>query len=85
MIGPLFYAANTMVFGSVASATFWELFRRPFATLALSYFGSHHLKARRINHLNMVKWADDPEVAVVFVPVSSFPKNKSVVNEDESG
>ena len=28
IIGPLFYAANAMVFGSVASASSWEPFRR---------------------------------------------------------
>ena len=39
IIGPLFYAANAMVFGSVASATSWEPFRRAISALASFYFG----------------------------------------------
>ena len=37
IIGPLFYVANAMVFGSVSSASSWEPFRRAIAVLASSY------------------------------------------------
>ena len=55
MIGPLYYAANAMVFGSVASATSWEPFRRAISAFALSYFGSHHLKINHKQYLDMVR------------------------------
>jgi len=84
MIGPSFYAANAMVFGSVASTTSWEPFRRAIAALALSYFGSHHLKIKHKEYLDMVRWAEDPEESVVFVPASSCSNNKGVINDDGS-
>lgn len=40
IIGPIYYAANAMVFGSKASATSWEPFRRAIAALAEHYSGS---------------------------------------------
>jgi hypothetical protein len=68
IIGPLFYAANAMVFGSIASATSWEPFRRAISALALSYFGSHHLLENHKAYLDMVRWSEPPEASVVFVP-----------------
>ena len=76
MIGPLFYVANAMVFGSVASATSWEPFRRAIAAPALSYFGSHHLKTKHKKYLDMVKWAEEPEVSVVFCPSSKLSEEQ---------
>ena len=38
VIGPWFFAANAMVFGSVASASSWEPFRRAIAALATACF-----------------------------------------------
>ena len=36
IIGPLYYAANAIVFGSVASASSWEPFRNTIAAIATS-------------------------------------------------
>ena len=38
MMGPWFFAANAIVFGSIASASSWEPFRRVIGVLALAYF-----------------------------------------------
>ena len=84
MIGPLFYAANAMVFGSVASATSWEPFRQAIAALALSYFGSSQLRIKHKKYLDMVKWADEPDESVHFVPAKGCSKNKGLINEDGS-
>ena len=54
IIGPIFYAANAMVFGSKASATSWEPFRRAIAALAESYGGSDLLVDRHEAMLNMI-------------------------------
>ena len=67
MIGPLFYAANAMVFGSVASATSWEPFRRAIAALALTFFGDDKLLKKHESWLNMVDWADLPSMDTEYV------------------
>ena len=54
MTGPLFYAANAMVFGSVASATSWGPFRRAILALAETYIGNLYLKAKHKKWLDMV-------------------------------
>ena len=84
MVGPLCYAANAMVFDSVTSATAWEPFRQASVVLALSYFGSRHLKIKHKQYLDMMRWAEDPEESVLFVPASSCSKNKGVINDDGS-
>ena len=40
MVGPIFYAANVGMFGSIASASSWEPFRIAIAALAAAYFFS---------------------------------------------
>ena len=40
MIGPLFYAANYMVSGSVSLATLWEPFQRAISVPAMLHFGN---------------------------------------------
>jgi hypothetical protein len=75
MIGLLFYAANAIVFGSVAPETSCEPFRRTIAALALSYFRPYHLKTKHKTHLDMVQWAEKPEESVVFFPSFKFFKN----------
>ena len=55
LIGPLFYAANAMVFGSVTSATSWEPFQRAISALAEFYFGKLYLKTKHKKWLDMVK------------------------------
>ena len=74
MIGPLFYAENAMVFGSVASATSWEPFRHAIAALARSPFGSHHLKIKHRQYMDMVRWAEGPKEPVYQRQVVQKPK-----------
>jgi len=56
IIGPLYYAANAMVFGSVASASSWEPFRIAIAALATAYFFRPELIKKHKHYLDMVKW-----------------------------
>ena len=75
-LGPLFYAANAMVFGSVASATSWEPFRRAIPALYPSFFVKILLLLKHKKWLDMVCWADPPDDQVVFIkaePCSKIP------------
>ena len=82
MIGPLFYASNAMVFGSVASATLWEPFRRAISVLSESYFGKLYLKKEPKKWLDMVKLSPPPEKDVRFVQAESCSKNRGVKNDN---
>ena len=82
IIGPLFYAAKTMVFGSIALATSWEPFRRAISALALSYFGSHHLLEKHKAYLDMVRWSEPHKASVIFVPAQQCLKNKGISRYD---
>ena len=54
IIGSIFYAANAMVFGSVASASSWEPFRRAIAALASSYGRDDNILAKHMDMLQQI-------------------------------
>jgi len=58
IVGPIFYAANAGVFGSVASASSWEPFRVAIAALAAAYFFLPDLVAKHDWLLQKLRWAD---------------------------
>ena len=82
IIGPLFYAASAMVFGSVASATSREPFRRAIAALALILFGDKSLVTKHKKWLDMIKWSDPPDDDVVFTQATPCSKNRGILNSD---
>ena len=82
IIGPLLYAINVMVFGSIASASSWEPFRRAISAVALAYFSSHHLLEKHKAYLDMVRWSEPSEASVVFVPAQQCLKNKRIIRDD---
>ena len=82
IVGPLFYAANVMIFRSIASATSWEPFRRAILAIALSYFGSHHLLEKHKAYLDIVRWSEPQEASLVLVPVQQYSKNKGIIRDD---
>ncbi len=59
IVGPIFYAANAGVFGSVASANSWEPFRVAIAALAAAYFFLPDLVAKHDWLLRKLCWSDD--------------------------
>ena len=81
IIGPLFFAANAMVFGSVASATSWEPFRRAISALALSYFGRQVLVQKHAKLLKMVRWSP-VEDDISFVQATKCTKNQGITTLD---
>ena len=54
IIGAYYFAANAMVFGSVASASSWEPFRQAIECLAAVYFGNKSLAIKHEYWLDMV-------------------------------
>ena len=71
LVGALYFAANAMVFGSVASASSWEPFRRAIQCLALTYFANKSLVVKHKYWLDMIKWADEPQPGVCFTPAKA--------------
>ena len=85
VIGPWFFAANAMVFGSVASSSSWEPFhRRAIAALALYYFGNWCLVKKHQKLLDMIKWDPIPPDDTLSVQAQAFSKNRGIINEDGS-
>jgi hypothetical protein len=58
IVGPVFYAFNTGVFGSVASASSWEPFRIAIAALVAAYFFFPDLVAKHDWLLQKLRWSD---------------------------
>ena len=56
IVGALFFAANAMVFGSVASASSWEPFRRAISALATAYFYQDGLESLHEAFLSRIQW-----------------------------
>ena len=83
LIGAYYFAANAMVFGSVASASSWEPFRRAIECLAAVYFANKSLAIKHKYWLDMIRWADEPGPEVAFTKAKACTKNKGIL--DSSG
>jgi hypothetical protein len=82
VIGDLFFAANAMVFGSIASASSWEPFRVAIAALGTAYFMRAELVELHQELLDMIGWAPSAGAEVVFTQARACTKNKGVFDED---
>ena len=71
-----------MVFGSVVSASSWEPFCRAILGLAESFFGKEDLVEKHREYLDMIRWEDEPDDNVCFVPAKKCSKNKGITNND---
>ena len=68
-MGPWCFAANAMIFGSVASASHREPFWRAIRALALAYFFCKGLVQKHQDLLDLATWDPDPDDYLVFVQV----------------
>ncbi|KAL7525949.1 hypothetical protein ACHAWF_001576 [Thalassiosira exigua] len=82
VIGPLFFAANAMVIGSVTSASSWEPFRTAIAAMATAYFYRAELVERLRQLLDMPQWTQLPEPDTQFAKARACSKNRGVFNVD---
>jgi len=80
LIGSYYFAANTMVFGSVVSASSWEPFWRADECLAAAYFANKSLAIKHKYWLDMIRWADKPELDMKFTLARGCTNNKGIMN-----
>ena len=73
VMGPWFFAANAMVFGSVASASSWESF---------PYFFCKGLVKKHQALLDLATWDPEPDDDVVFVQAQPCSKQHHIIDED---
>ena len=81
IVGPIFYAANAGVFGSVASASSWEPFRVAIAALATAYFFLPDLAAKHDWLLQKLRWSDagsPPPSSMTIVRARPCTRHKGV-------
>jgi len=57
-----------MVFGSVVSASTWKPFQQAIDCLAAAYFTNKSLVINHTYWLDMLRWVDEPEPDVTFMP-----------------
>lgn len=82
IVGPLYYLANAMVFGSIALASSWEPFRLAIAAIATSLFTCVGLLARHEVLLRRVRWAPRLAGPVRLVRASPCSWNTGVFRLD---
>ena len=83
VVGSLYFAANAMVFGSVASASSWEPFRRVIELLAVAFFAKKSLVDKHRDLLDMIQWDEAPPANTIFTHAAPCRLNKGI--EDEAG
>ncbi|KAL7524221.1 hypothetical protein ACHAWF_000869 [Thalassiosira exigua] len=82
VIGPLFFAANAMVFGSVALASSWEPFWVAIAVMGTAYFFRAELTQKYQQLLDMVSWTQPPDPGTRFARARACRLNAGVFNTD---
>jgi hypothetical protein len=65
-----YYLATAMVFGSKASASSWEAFRRTIEALSRVYANCPDLVIKHRRYLDMIAW-EDPDPTIILTP--AFP------------
>ena len=80
LIGHGFFAANAMVFGSVASASSWEPFRRAITAIAVVCFLRPWLVEKHKDLLDVIRWAPLPGPDIQFAQAKSCSKNKGILD-----
>ena len=81
IVGPWYFAANAMVFGSVASASSWEPLRRAIAAVAAACFARTWLIAKHQQYLDMAGWEPVPADDVTFVQALRCTQNQGILDE----
>ena len=82
VVGPWYFAANAMVFGSITSASSWEPLRRAISAIAMACFARKWLQNRHKLYLDMVTWEDIPADDVVFVQATKCKQHQGILDEN---
>ena len=78
----IYFAANAMVFGSVASASSWKPFRRVIQAAATAYFANKSLKLKHKPFLDMIRWSPVAPEGTRFVQATACSQNKGIRDEE---
>ena len=81
VIGPLFYAANAMVFGSIVLSSSWEPFRRAISALTESYHGKVQLISDHKEYLDLVTWDSLAPPPGGYTRATACSQNKGILDE----
>ncbi len=74
----LYFLAMSMVFGSTASASSWEPFRRAIKSLIIKYLMNLDLVSKHKHLLDMLKWEDEDIHIGEFVQAVTCPLNPGI-------
>jgi hypothetical protein len=80
--GGYYNLATAMVFGSTASASSWEPFRRAIEALSVLYLNRPKLVKKHRKYLDMLSWAADDDMHDIY-PAMSCEINSGIL--DDSG
>lgn len=78
----IYFAANAMVFGSVASASSWEPFRRVMQAAATAYFANKTLKEKHKYFLDMVRWSPEAPNGTAYESATPCSQNKGIIDDN---
>ena len=82
LIGPWYFAANAMVFGSIISANSWEPFRRAITGIAIAGFSIPHLVVKHKQWLDLINWDPPTPAGTKFSQATTCRKNRGILDED---
>ena len=78
MVEKMYFLATSMVFGSNASASSWEPFRRAIEALIIEYSTRLDLISKHKDLLDMLKWEDEDTHMGNFVRAVACPLNPGI-------
>ena len=78
MVEKMYFLATSMVFGSNASASSWEPFRRAIEALIIEYSTRLDLISKHKDLLDMLKWEDEDTHMGNFVWAVACPLNPGI-------
>ena len=81
-IETVYFAANAMVFSSIASASSWDPFRVAIGAIATALFFRKELVVKHWELLNMIQWDESPPASITFVPARACSKYRGILDEN---
>ena len=84
LAGGYYNLATAMVFGSTASASSWEPFRRAIEALSLVYLDRRDLVKKHRKYLDMLSWAIPEDHPNDIIPATSCKINIGILDEFEN-
>ena len=81
VIAGIYYLATAMVFGSIASASSWEAFRRAIELMTAVFFNKKGLEEKHKELMEMIEWDTPPPPGTIMVKARPCQINKGVLDK----